>query len=230
MSTARPAKAAKNRANRGATTPIKGQKSLPKRLQSPAKRVTSQVAPKGMSFKKKIFLMISLSLLAVTATIVFRDTIAGLGSWGYLGAFIISLISSSTILLPAPGGAAVVLMGRDFNPYLLGAASGIGFSLGSLTAYAVGMQATNTFATNRFLRWSGNAMVRFGPPIIFLFNLIPVLPMDFVGLTAGATRYPLLKYLWVATMANTAKMIALVLLASTSWALVEDWIETWGGQ
>ena len=182
-----------------------------------------------MSFKKKVFLMVFLSLLAAAFTIIFRDAIAGLGSWGYLGAFIISLISSATILLPAPGGAAVVLMGRDFNPYLLGIASGVGFALGSLTAYYVGMQATNTFATNRFLRWSGNAMARYGPPIIFIFNLIPVLPMDFVGLTAGATRYPLIKYLWVATMANTTKMIALILLASTSWTLMEDWLGKWGG-
>ena len=182
-----------------------------------------------MPFKKKLFLMVSFSLLAAIMTIVFREAIAGLGSWGYLGAFIISLISSATILFPAPGGAAVVLMGRDFNPYALGVASGVGFALGSVTAYYVGMQATNTFATNRFLRWAGNAMERFGPPIIFTFNLIPVLPMDFVGLTAGATRYPLIKYLWVAAMANTIKMVSLILLSSTSWALMEDWIGNWGG-
>lgn len=182
-----------------------------------------------MSFKKKLLLMVILSLLAAIITIVFREAIAGLGRWGYLGAFIISLISSATILFPAPGGAAVVLMGRDFNPYALGVASGIGFALGSVTAYYVGMQATNSFGTNRFLRWAGNAMERFGPPIIFAFNLIPVLPMDFVGLTAGATRYPLIKYIWVATMANTLKMVTLILLSSTSWALVEDWIGNWGG-
>ena len=225
MSTARPAKAAPSRVSRAATSRAKGQK----RLQRPSARAATQAERQGMSFKRKVFLMVFFSLLVAALTIVFRDAIAGLGSWGYLGAFVISLISSATILFPAPGGAAVVLMGRDFNPYLLGAASGVGFSLGSLTAYFVGMQATKTFATNRFLRWSGNAMRRFGPPIIFLFNLIPVLPMDFVGLTAGATRYPLVKYLWVATMANTVKMIALILLASTSWTLVEDWIGGWGG-
>ena len=173
--------------------------------------------------------MVTLSLIAAIMTIVFREAIAGLGRWGYLGAFIISLISSATILFPAPGGAAVVLMGRDFNPYALGVASGVGFALGSVTAYYVGMQATNTSGTNRFLRWAGNAMERFGPPIIFAFNLIPVLPMDFVGLTAGATRYPIIKYVWVAAMANTLKMITLILLSSTSWALVEDWIGNWGG-
>ena len=225
MSTARPAKAVPGRASRAAASRAKERK----RPQRPSSRAAKQAEPQGMSFKSKVLLTFFLSLLVATLTIVFRDAIAGLGSWGYLGAFIISLISSATILLPAPGGAAVILMGRDFNPYLLGAASGVGFSLGSLTAYVVGMQATKTFATNRFLRWAGNTMHRFGPPIIFLFNLIPVLPMDFVGLTAGATRYPLVKYLWVATMANTVKMIALILLASTSWTLVEDWIGGWGG-
>ena len=69
--------------------------------------------------------MVIVSLLAAIITIVFREAIAGLGRWGYLGAFIISLISSATILFPAPGGAAVVLMGRDFNPYALGVASGM---------------------------------------------------------------------------------------------------------
>ncbi len=222
MPTARPSKA-------GATPAAPAAATKRKRPQAPSAVTSAQAVPKGMSFKKKIFLMVFLSLLAAVITIVFRDAIAGLGSWGYLGAFIISLISSATILLPAPGGAAVVLMGRDFNPYLLGAASGVGFALGSLTAYYVGMQAANAFATNRFLRWAGDAMQRFGPPIIFLFHLIPVLPMDFVGMTAGATRYPLIKYLWVATMANTTKMIVLILLASTSWTVVEDWIGNWGG-
>lgn len=223
MPTARPSKAGTTRATTAGATKRK-------RPETASAGASAQVAPKWISFKKKVFLMVFLSLLAAITTIVFRDAIAGLGSWGYLGAFIISLISSATILFPAPGGAAVVLMGRDFNPYLLGAASGVGFALGSLTAYYVGMQATNTFATNRFLRWAGYAMQRFGQPIIFLFNLIPVLPMDFVGMTAGATRYPLMKYLWVATMANTTKMIVLILLASTSWTLVQDWIGTWGGQ
>jgi len=223
MPTARPSKIGTTRATTAGATKRK-------RPQTASAGANAQVAPKGMSFKKKVFLMVFLSLLAAALTIVFRDTIAGLGSWGYLGAFIISLVSSATILLPAPGGAAVVLMGRDFNLYLLGAASGVGFALGSMTAYYVGIQATDTFATNRFLRWSGDAMQRFGPLIIFLFNLIPVLPMDFVGMTAGATRYPIIKYLWVATIANTAKMIVLILLASTSWTLVEDWIGTWGGK
>ncbi|MEE2656412.1 MAG: VTT domain-containing protein [Chloroflexota bacterium] len=209
------------------TSPAKATRRV--RPQTPSIRPTIRIESTGMPFKKKLFLMVSFSLLAAIMTIVFREAIAGLGSWGYLGAFIISLISSATILFPAPGGAAVVLMGRDFNPYALGVASGVGFALGSVTAYYVGMQATNTFATNRFLRWAGNAMERFGPPIIFTFNLIPVLPMDFVGLTAGATRYPLIKYLWVATMANTIKMVSLILLSSTSWALMEDWIGNWGG-
>ena len=225
MSLPRSSKATTSRA-RSSATPSTAKR---KRSQVPPAGVTTPVVSKGMSFKMKVSLMVFLSVLAAAGTIIFRDTIAGLGSWGYLGAFIISLISSATILLPAPGGAAVVLMGRDFNPYLLGIASGVGFALGSVTAYYVGMQATNTFATNRFLRWSGNAMERYGPPIIFLFNLIPVLPMDFVGLTAGATRYPLIKYLWVATMANTTKMIVLILLASTSWTLVEDGLSRWGG-
>ena len=224
MSSSRPSKATSSR-TRNPVTPSTAKR---KRSQAPPEGDKSQVTPKGISFKMKVFLMVFLSVLAAVSTIIFRDVIAGLGSWGYLGAFIISLISSATILLPAPGGAAVVLMGRDFNPYLLGAASGVGFALGSVTAYYMGMQATNTFATNRFLRWSGNAMERYGPPIIFIFNLIPVLPMDFVGLTAGATRYPLIKYLWVATMANTTKMIGLILLASTSWTLVEDWLSRWG--
>ena len=167
MPTARPSKIGTTRATTAGATKRKRPKSA-------SARASAQVAPKGMSFKKKVFLMVFLSSLAAVITIVFRDDIAVLGSWGYLGAFAISLISSATIFLPAPGGAAVVLMGRDFNPYLLGAASGVGFALGSLTAYYVGMQATDTFATNRFLRWAGNAMLRFGPPIIFLFNLIPV--------------------------------------------------------
>jgi membrane protein DedA with SNARE-associated domain len=169
----------------------------------------------------------ALSVPVAVLTALFRDSIAQLGSWGYLGAFTISLTSSATIFFPAPGGAAVILMGTAFNPYLLGAASGVGSALGSLTAYILGRQTNLSQGQGLLPTVALRSMRLFGGPIIFLGNLIPVLPMDLAGLAAGAARYPVLRYLVYATMANVLKMTALILAASTSLEWIRAWLQTW---
>jgi membrane protein YqaA with SNARE-associated domain len=61
-----------------------------------------------------------------------------LGHWGYVGAFIVSLIASATIVLPAPGLAIIIAMSPSLNPYALGIVAGVGSAIGELTGYAAG--------------------------------------------------------------------------------------------
>ncbi len=60
------------------------------------------------------------------------------GRWGYVGAFVISLIASATIVLPAPGIAVVIAMSAALNPYALGIVAGLGSAVGELSGYAAG--------------------------------------------------------------------------------------------
>ncbi|MBI4328583.1 MAG: hypothetical protein HY685_01800, partial [Chloroflexi bacterium] len=70
------------------------------------------------------------SLLITVALVAFRGLLEQLGEVGYLGAFGISLFSSATILIPAPGLALVFAIADKMNPWLLGAVAGVGSGLG----------------------------------------------------------------------------------------------------
>ena len=118
-------------------------------------------------------------------------------------------------------------MGRDFNPFLLGATAGLGSALGSLTAYLLGTQAVPSPRARRSHALALRTMRRFGPPFIFLCNLIPILPMDFAGLIAGAVRFPVMKYLVYAGLANVLKMTGLIWGAATSLTWLEGLARAW---
>jgi len=62
-------------------------------------------------------ILVLILVLGVTVAIfVFRDRVANLAGYGYLGAFLISLLSSATILLPVPGIAVICAIGATYDP------------------------------------------------------------------------------------------------------------------
>lgn len=62
------------------------------------------------------------------------EWVRSFGRWGYLSVFAISLLSSATVLIPAPGLAVVFAMGGALDPVTLGIVAGIGSGLGELAA------------------------------------------------------------------------------------------------
>ena len=78
-------------------------------------------------------------VIAITACIfVFRDQVERLETYGYLGAFLISLITSATIILPVPGIVLIAALGAVYNPVLIGLVAGTGSALGEITGYMAG--------------------------------------------------------------------------------------------
>jgi membrane protein YqaA with SNARE-associated domain len=145
-----------------------------------------------------------------------------LQEWAYLGAFIISLVSSATVVLPAPGAAAIMLMAQDFDPLILGVVSGIGTGLGGITAYVLGVASRDALGQNRLTLLMHRLFAsRLGPVLLFSANVIPFMPGDAVSVLAGAIRYPLLRYLLYMTTASVLKMIGLSFVGAfaTGWLL-----------
>ena len=156
-------------------------------------------------------------LFALAITIPFyllRDEILALGDWGYLGAFLVNGLSSASIILPAPGGVLIAIMGQDFNPFLIGIAAGIGGSLGGATAYVLGAATTQKVQKGRWFPWIARRFHRFGAIIVFLFAMTPFLPGDFASLIAGAVRYPLLKYFLYNGIGSIIKMTAIAYMGA----------------
>ena len=179
------------------------------------------------TLRHKVAAVVWLSILVIVVMTLFQDTIAHLGSWGYLGAFLINGISSATVVLPAPGGAIVLLMAPDYHPLLLGIAAGLGGALGSLTAYLVGAHAQPAFQSRRIYSIANRVMHRFGSVILLLATLMPISPGDFAGLLAGATRYPVRRYLVYVGIASVIKMTVMVYISAASLAWLREWLQGW---
>src|SRR3990172_4228321 len=83
-------------------------------------------------------------LLAVVITVVlylFRDRVVQLGNYGYLGAFLISLVSSATVIVPVPGIVVLIALAAppaSLNPVLVGLAGSTGGIIGEMTGFMVG--------------------------------------------------------------------------------------------
>lgn len=184
-----------------------------------------------ISGRYKIVVTVGFCLAVVALTYVLEDRIAALGNWGYLGAFLINGISNATIVLPAPGGAIIAIMARDFNPLLIGVAAGAGGALGGSTAYLAGTAATHDMRRSHWFRRLHGFMARFGGLVIFFFSLIPFMPGDLASIVAGSVRYPFKKYLAINALGNICKMIAIAYLGGDLlvWAerLLTSLVQRW---
>src|SRR4030042_5097082 len=95
-------------------------------------------------------ILVILIVIGISAGIFFfRDKVANLEGYGYLGAFLISLVSCATIILPIPGIDLIFALGDTYNPFLVGLAAGAGSALGELSGYMAGYSGPMVMRNNK---------------------------------------------------------------------------------
>ncbi len=171
-------------------------------------------------------ILIILIVIGLSAAIfVYRDRVTNLEGYGYLGAFIISLLSCATIVLPIPGIALIFTLGDTYNPLLVGLAAGAGSAIGEISGYMAGYSGQIVLRNNqtylRLERW----MKRRGAIVIFVLSFVPNPLFDLAGAAAGILRYPLWKFLLFCFLGKTPKNMLIALAGA--WALegVRQFIE-----
>jgi membrane protein YqaA with SNARE-associated domain len=177
-------------------------------------------AAKRPFLSRELYLRILVLILVLGVTVsifVFRDRVANLAGYGYLGAFLISLLSSATIILPVPGIAVIFALGATYDPYLVGLAAGVGSALGELSGYMAGYSGQGVFKKSktylRMERW----MRRRGSMVILVLAFVPNPIFDLAGAAAGILKYPIWKFLLFCFLGKTPRSI-LVAFAG-AWAL-----------
>ncbi len=174
-------------------------------------------------FKKRI-IPISAVLLAVGITIalfLYRDRVAELGSYGYLGAFLICLISSATVILPVPGIVVLFALGTTLNPVLVGLAGAAGGIIGEMTGFTVGYGGREMLQSRgRMYTIAKNWMRRWGGWAVFAFAAVPLPVFDIAGVMAGALHYPLWKFLLVGWAGKSIKYVIVVLAGAWGWEAI----------
>ena len=131
--------------------------------------------------------------------------------FGLIGAFIISLTSSATVVLPAPGILIILSMAEIIDPWRLGIVTGIGGGLGGGTAYLAGALGRDAMGESSRIKQRMTDLFnsKWGMVILFVGNLIPFAPGDAISAIAGISRFPILQFFIYVIIASILKMIAL---------------------
>ncbi len=174
---------------------------------------------------------IVLTVVVVVVVILYFDDIQALRGYGYLGAFLIGVFGGATYIAPVPMLPVIFVLGTvlrpSFAPYLgpvfVGAAAGLGETIGALTIYMTGYGGGAAIASSkhakvraiysRILGW----MERRGTLILFIFSAV-INPFFYpIAFTAGATHFGLKKYIIICIIGKSIKGITVA--AAGYWGL-----------
>lgn len=138
--------------------------------------------------------LLEMAAIAAFSLVVFYFSpllAARLGPWNYAGAFLIALLSSATVFLPAgPLQLAIIGMARGLDPVLLGITAGVGSGIGEMTGYGLGRGSQHLMRAwersgNRLARLQLGLLRHYRGPAIFVLAAVPNPFFDFAGIWAG---------------------------------------------
>ena len=150
-----------------------------------------------------------------------------LGSFGYIGIFLMSFISASAIFIPIPYTVALLAISAtgQFNLFLLALATGLGAATGELVGYGLGYLGRRYVKRKYGRRF--DAMVKllnhryYGPIAVFVFALTP-LPDDLLFVPLGLLHYNLWKVFIPCVLGKFLMSFIIVYVGSTAGQLFVD--------
>ena len=184
---------------------------------------------KGWLSKKLVPIVILLLVIAIMVSVfyfykAYPSRIDELKAYGYLGAFLISLVLNATVILPVGTFAVVATLGATLpSATLVGLVAGVGAAIGEMTGYMAGYSGHGVVANSRlYIRVEG-WMRRWGAMTIFIFSLVPFV-FDLVGIAAGVLRFPFWKFFLLCWLGRTILYIGVALAGAWGWKAVLPWL------
>ena len=183
---------------------------------------------RGNWSKRKLIPLLTLLLVIAISVVLFfcgrnPEIVAELKSYGYLGAFLISLIGNATVLLPGIvlpilSGLGIVLypVAGLVGPVMVGLAGGAGAAIGEIVGYMAGYSGRGIVENSKLYKRLEEWVRKWGALAIFAFALVPLF-FDLVGLAAGVLRFPLWKFVLVCWLGRTLLYVVFVVLAAWGW-------------
>jgi membrane protein YqaA with SNARE-associated domain len=184
---------------------------------------------KGHWFKKNLVPILTLLFvigISVGIFIFYRsypERLETLESYGYLGAFLISLTFNATVILPAGNILVIAALGAVLpSALLVGLAGGVGAAIGEITGYMAGYSGRGVVSRlklyNQMVEW----LKKWGMLAIFWLSAIPFF-FDLAGIAAGVLRYPLWKFLIACWLGRTVLYVAIAFAGAWGWDTMLGW-------
>lgn len=148
------------------------------------------------------------------------------GAYGYLGTFLLTLLSSATVLVPSVALGAALKFGAatTLNPLLVGLISGIAAGLGESTGYLAGRSGAELAhvqtrpAYQRIAAW----VERRGTLTVFMLAAVPLPLIDLAGLAAGALGMSFVRFELACLAGKITRFIPVALLGY--WLRLHGWL------
>jgi len=157
---------------------------------------------------------LALTLALCVAVIFYWDYVSQAQQYGYVGAFVISVLAGGTVFVPIPGILVTFTLGSVLNPVIVGVVSGLGEAVGAVGIYLTGYggrRALNWISTqiaDKFTEW----LVRRGSLAVFVMSaILNPLFLPFVAI-AGMLRFGLIKFFFLTWAGKTVKNITIAYL------------------
>lgn len=150
-----------------------------------------------------------IAIAAVTTLVIlwFAPHIQQFQQYGYPGIFLTSLIGNASIALPIPSLTITFAMGAVLNWVIVGLVSGVGEALGESTGYLAGVGGSVMIEDHALYQRMKYWMERYGMTTIFVLSVVPNPIIDLAGITAGASRFGYLKFLFTCWAGKTIKTL-----------------------
>ncbi len=176
---------------------------------------------------KKRFLPILALLLVIAITLgifyfykSYPGRIDQLKSYGYLGAFLISLTFNASLILPTGNILILSVLGAVLpSALLVGLVGGAGAAIGEITGYMAGYSGRGLAQRSKMYQRVEGWMRRWGALTILVMSVVPLV-FDLAGIAAGVLRFPFWKFLLLCWLGRTILYIGVALAGAWGWEAV----------
>ena len=160
---------------------------------------------------------VAATILMAVAVVYYNEYLRELQHYGYLGAFIISILGGATVIVPVPMLAVVFALGGVMpHTWLVGASAALGELIGALTIYMTGHGAGKALMNSKHGRIQSaydrllGLMERRGSLTLFAVASV-VNPFFYpAALAAGVLRFGLKKYIFIVLAGKLIKCMTVV--------------------
>ena len=167
--------------------------------------------------------------LTIVAT-VYREELAALSGYGYVGIFVACIAANSTVFLPAPSSAIVLAFAHVYSPFWVAIVSGLGAATGELVGYVAGLSGRRVVDTSERGRRLQTWMVKYGVLTVLVLAFLPLPLFDLVGVMAGASRMRLLRFLIPTVIGKLSKMLIYAYVGAWLLPILEPFVQQMMGK